>query len=61
LKKTDEVGMPTAIKEVVKALGSLRHSTSDEVKSLVQTNFSRLIANDPWLGEAILPTAIVKQ
>ena len=49
LKKNDEVGMPTAIKDVVNALAELRQSTPDHVESLVQANFSRLIANDPWL------------
>jgi TatD DNase family protein len=52
LKKTDEVGMPTAIKKVVEALAALRESTPEEIESLVQTNFIRLIANDPWLQRA---------
>jgi TatD DNase family protein len=51
LKKNDEVGMPTVIKEVVNALALLRQSTPEKIESLVQTNFARLIANDPWLGE----------
>jgi TatD DNase family protein len=51
LKKTDEVGMPTAIKKVVETLAALRESTPGEIESLVQTNFLRLIANDPWLQE----------
>jgi Tat protein secretion system quality control protein TatD with DNase activity len=50
LKKNDEVGMPTAIKDVVNALANLRQTTSKEIESLVQANFSRLIANDPWLS-----------
>jgi TatD DNase family protein len=49
LKKNDEVGMPTAIKDVVNALAELRQSTPNHVESLVQANFSRLIADDPWL------------
>jgi TatD DNase family protein len=49
LKKNDEIGMPTAIKDVVNALADLRQSTPDHVESLVQANFSRLIADDPWL------------
>lgn len=59
LKKTSEVGMPTAIKKVVEALAALRQSTAEKIESLVQANFSRLIANDPWLGEARLSVAIV--
>jgi TatD DNase family protein len=51
LKKNDEVGMPTAIKKVVEALAALRESTPEEIESLVETNFIRLIANDPWLNE----------
>ncbi len=52
LKKNDEVGMPTAIKTVVEGVAELRRSTSEEIdKSLVQTNFLRLIADDPWLHQ----------
>ena len=51
LKKNDEVGMPTAIKDVVNALAKLRQSTPEQIKSLIETNFSRLITNDPWLSE----------
>ena len=49
LKKNDEVGMPTAIKDVVNALAQLRQSTPEKIESLVHSNFSRLIADDPWL------------
>jgi len=59
LKKTGEVGMPTGLKDVVNALAALRQSTAEKIESLVQTNFSRLIANDPWLREARLSVAIV--
>ena len=51
LKKNDEVGMPTAIKDVVNTLAELRQSTPEQIETLVQTNFMRLIANDPWLYE----------
>jgi TatD DNase family protein len=51
LNKNDELGMPTAIKDVVKAVAVLRQSTSDKIESLVQANFMRLIDNDPWLRE----------
>ena len=49
LKKNDEIGMPAAIKDVVNALAKLRQSTPEQIESLVQANFSRLIADDPWL------------
>jgi hypothetical protein len=49
LKKKDEIGMPAAIQDAVNAVVALRQSTSDRIESLVQTNFSRLIANDPGL------------
>lgn len=51
LKKTEEVGMPTAIKKVVEELAALRRSTPKEIELLVATNFSRLIANDPWFPD----------
>jgi TatD DNase family protein len=51
LKKNDEIGMPTAIKDVVNSLAELRQSTSEDIELLVHTNFTRLIANDPWLRE----------
>jgi TatD DNase family protein len=52
LKKNDEVGMPTAIKDVVNSLAELRQSTPEQIESLVQRNFTRLIANDPWIQSA---------
>ena len=51
LKKNDEIGMPTAIKVVVKELAALRESTLEKIELLVQANFTRLIADDPWLYE----------
>src|SRR5215471_15409844 len=42
LKTTNEIGMPTAIKDVVEALAVFRSSTRERVESLVQRNFSRL-------------------
>jgi TatD DNase family protein len=51
LKKNDEVGMPTAIKDVVKAVAKLRGLTLEQIEKLIQTNFIRLVANDPWLYE----------
>jgi TatD DNase family protein len=49
LKKNDEVGMPIAIQEVVETIAELRRSTPDQITHLVQENFSRLVADDPWL------------
>jgi TatD DNase family protein len=50
LKKNDEVGLPTAIKDVINAVAALRQSTPDRIESLVEKNFSRLIANDAWVS-----------
>ena len=49
LKKNDEMGMPTAIKNVVNELARLRQSTDENIERLVHTNFVRLITNDLWL------------
>jgi len=49
LKKNDEVGMPTAIREVVEALAEVRQSIPEKIESLVQATFTRLITHDPWL------------
>lgn len=53
LKKNDEVGMPSAIREVVKALAEPRQSTPEKIESLVQANFVRLIGSDPWLDRCV--------
>jgi TatD DNase family protein len=47
-----EVGMPTAIKNVVAALAELRQSTPERIVELVHQNFVRLAADDPWFHEA---------
>jgi len=49
LKKTDEVGMPKAIEDVLHTLATLRQTNPKKIESLVQTNFCRLIDNDPKL------------
>ena len=49
LKKNDEVGMPTAIKDVIETVAALRHTTPERTSELVHANFSRLVANDPAL------------
>jgi len=46
LKKNDEIGMPTAIKDVVNGLATLRKTTQEEITSLVHANFARLSADD---------------
>ena len=51
LKKNDEVGMPTAIKDVINALAELRRSTVESMELLVHANFVRLVANDPKLQQ----------
>lgn len=49
LKKNDEIGIPTAIKNVVNALADLRNSTPKMIEQLVYANFIRLIGNDSSL------------
>jgi len=49
LKKNDEIGMPIAIKKVVDSVAELRQSTAEKIESVVQANFGKLIADDPWL------------
>jgi Tat protein secretion system quality control protein TatD with DNase activity len=51
LKKNDEIGMPTAIQNVVNKIAELRHSTAERIETLVHANFSRMIENDPWFYE----------
>jgi TatD DNase family protein len=51
LKKNDEIGMPTAIKQVVDALACLREVSRIELEGLIQANFARLIAHDPSLRQ----------
>jgi TatD DNase family protein len=51
LKKTNEVGMPTAIRSVVDALADLRESTPPRVEQLVHANFAALIGADPRLHD----------
>jgi TatD DNase family protein len=49
LKKNNEIGMPTAIKEVVGSLAALRQATGETIEDLVQANFTRIVTDDPWL------------
>ncbi len=52
LKKDDEVGMPTAIKNVVNKVAELRQSTPERIERLVHKNFTRLVTDDPWISKA---------
>ena len=52
LKKDDEVGMPTAIKNVVNKVAELRQSTPERIERLVHKNFTRLVTEDPWISKA---------
>jgi len=45
-----ELGMPVHIKYVNEALAKLLGISADEVMLAVQTNFCRLLENDPWLS-----------
>jgi len=51
LRKNDEVGLPTAIKDVVGALAELKNSTPSQIEALVEANFTRLVAGDPWIQD----------
>jgi TatD DNase family protein len=46
LNKNDEIGMPTAIQNVVDKVAELRQSMPEDITRLVHANFSRLIAGD---------------
>lgn len=48
---TGTLGMPLLIEDVVQALAGLRKTTAKVIIQTVQTNFARLIRNDPWLSE----------
>ncbi len=47
---TGTPGMPAVIKDVIEALAKLRKTTTEDIMQTVQTNFLRLIQNDPWLS-----------
>jgi len=48
LNKNDEIGMPTAIQNVVEAVAELRNSTPERIERLVEANFGRMIEDDQW-------------
>lgn len=52
LNKNDQIGMPSAVQDVVNALASLRRAEPAQIEILVQNNFNRLIADDPRLRSA---------
>lgn len=45
------LGMPLLVKDVVQVLAGLRETTAQDIIQTVQTNFVRLIRDDPWLSE----------
>ena len=46
-----ELGMPSAIANVVETVAALRQSTPERIERLVHGNFARLIKDDPWLQD----------
>ena len=46
-----ELGMPSAIANVVETLAAIRQSTPERIERLVHGNFARLIKDDPWLHD----------
>jgi len=51
LNKNDEIGMPTAIQNVVEAVAELRNTTPERIERLVEANFGRMIEDDQWLDD----------
>ena len=45
------LGMPLLIRDVVQALAKLRKTTAEAIIQTVQTNFVRLVRDDPWLSD----------
>ena len=56
LKKNDQIGMPTAIKDVVNALAEVRQLTPERVERLAHENFTRLLLDDPWISKSRIDT-----
>lgn len=44
-------GMPSVMKEVIQVLAELKSTTEQIIIQTVETNFARLIRDDPWLSE----------
>jgi TatD DNase family protein len=51
LNKNDEIGMPTAIQNVVAAMAELRQTTTARIEQLMHANFARIIKDDSWLED----------
>jgi TatD DNase family protein len=49
LKKHDALGMPSAITGVLDALANIRSASSNTIEAIVQSNFARLVGDDPGL------------
>ncbi|UCD57036.1 MAG: TatD family hydrolase, partial [Candidatus Hydrogenedentota bacterium] len=48
---TGKPGMPLLIGDVVQALADLKKTSAEAVIQTVETNFAKLIRDDPWLRE----------
>ena len=49
---TGETGMPRHMINVVQKLAELRKTSTEDIIETVQSNFSRLINDDPWLSDS---------
>ena len=47
----DTPRMPLLVKDVIQTLADLRKTAADVITQMVQTNFVRLIRDDPWLTD----------
>jgi TatD DNase family protein len=45
------VGMPSVLKQVVRALAQLKQTSENEMNQMLMENFLRLIDKDPWLED----------
>ena len=49
---TGTTGMPLHVRNVIQKLAELRQTTDEAIIETVQTNFVRLIQDDPWLSDS---------
>lgn len=49
--RTGTIGMPSLLCDVIDKIAELKKTTSAAIKQIVQGNFWRLIAADPWFAE----------